>query len=148
MSKTKKTPNYKLRLLLLQICSFICSIAPLAICLIVNWGKYTTTPDQTVKLTIGGILVVIFIAFKALDKIKISSGIIVSAAVFALTYLLESLLTDLMLLSGLALLGELLDVILFKHAIKVTKENIIVAKTADATTSQVEAVMQRFVGRV
>lgn len=146
--KQKRKPNYKLRLVLLQIGSFLCSVAPLAICLILKWDKYTTTPDKTVKLCLGGILVVVFIALKALDKLKISSAIVVYGAVFALAYLLESLLTDLMLLSGMALLGELLDVIFFKHAIKTCKENILIGKTAAATSAQVEDVLKKYVGRV
>ncbi len=53
MSKAKKTPNYKLRLWLLQVGSFLVSIAPLVICLICNWDKYTGTPDKTVGAPAG-----------------------------------------------------------------------------------------------
>lgn len=146
--KQKKAPNYKLRLAILRTCSFLCSIAPLVICLIAKWDKYTATPDKTVKLCLGGILVVVFIALKALDKLKISSTIVGYGAVFVLAYLLESLLDDLMLISGMALLGELLDVIFFKRSISICKENILVGKTADATSAQVEEVLKKYMGRV
>ena len=148
MSKAKKTPNYKLRLWLLQVGSFLISIAPLVICLICNWDKYTGTPDKTVKLCLGGLLGVLFIALKSVGKLKIPSAIIGYGVVFVMSYLLSTILEDLMLLSGMALLGELLTVIFFNTAIKRTKENILVGKTADATSAQVEEVLKKYVGRV
>lgn len=148
MSKAKKAPNYKLRLFFLQVGSFIVSIAPLAICLIHNWDRYTGTPDKTVKLCFGGLLAVLFIALKAVGKLKIPSAIVGYGIVFVMSYLLAAILNDLMTLSGAALLGELLVVIFFNKAIKNAKENIIVSKTADATSAQVEEVMKKYMSRV
>ena len=148
MSQTKKTPNYRLRLLLLQLGSFIVSAAPLAICLICNWDKYTGTPDKTVKLCFGGLLGILFIALMAVGRLKIPSAIVGYGIVFIMSYLLSSILSDLMLLSGMALLGELMVVLFFNKAIKATRENILVSKTADATSAQVEEVLKKYVGRV
>lgn len=148
MSKTKKTPNYKLRLFFLQVGSFLVSIAPLAVCLIHNWDKYTGTPDKTVKLCFGGLIAVLFIALKAVGKLKIPSPIVGYGIVFVMSYLLAAILDDLMLLSGAALLGELLVVIFFNKAIKTAKENILVGKTADATSDKVEEVIKKYMGRV
>lgn len=68
--------------------------------------------------------------------------------VFILVYLLQAILNDLLILSGMALMGEFLDCLLFQRAIKVTKENILVGKTADATATQVEQVIQKYIGRM
>lgn len=148
MSKNDKTPNYKLRLWFLQVASFIVSAAPLTVCIILNWDKYTGTPDQTVKLCFGGALGALLIALKAVGKLKIPSALACYGVVFIMAYLLDKILTDLMLLSGMALLGELLVVVFFNKAIKNAKEQILVSKTADATTSQVEEVLKKYVGRV
>ena len=132
----------------LQVASFLASSAPLAICIILNWDKYTGTPDQTVKLCFGGALGALLIALKAVGKLKIPSAIACYGIVFIMAYLLDRILTDLMLLSGMALLGELLDIIFFSKAIKNTREQILVGKTADATATQVEEVFKKYAGRV
>lgn len=66
--------------------------------------------------------------------------------VFVMAYLLQALMDDLILLSGMALAGELLDLLCFQHFIKKTKENILIEKTADATTSKVEEVVKKYLG--
>jgi hypothetical protein len=64
-----------------------------------------------------------------------------------MVYLLQAILNDLLIISFLALLGELIDSIIFQRAIKVTKENMLVSKTADKTAEQVVQVLQNL-GRV
>ena len=61
-------------------------------------------------------------------------------------YLLQPIIKDLMLLSGMALAGEFLDFVCFQRAIRITKENILIGKTADATTTQVEQVIKKYLG--
>ena len=144
----KKTPNLKVRLVILYIWSFIASIAPLLVCFIINWDKYTKTPGDTVKLCAGGIILVLFLFLKVVGKIKMPRRIVLFGVVFILVYLLQAILNDLLILSGMALIGEFLDCLLFQRAIKVTKENILVGKTADATAAQVEQVIQKYIGRM
>ena len=57
-------------------------------------------------------------------------------------------LMDLFLLSGMALLGEALDLIFFKRAVANARENITVGKTADATADKVREVLNEYMGRV
>ncbi len=144
----KKTPNLKVRLVILYIWSFIASIAPLLVCFIINWNKYTKSPGDTVKLCAGGIILVLFLFLKVVGKIKMPRRIVLFGVVFILVYLLQAILNDLLILSGMALMGEFLDCLLFQRAIKVTKENILVGKTADATATQVEQVIQKYIGRM
>lgn len=136
----------KSRLILLQIGSFIVSIAPLVIVLIINWGKYTKTPGETVKLCIGGIMVAFFIFLKVIGKLKMPRRIVLFGVVFIMAYLLQAIMNDMILLSGMALLGEFIDMVCFQGFIKKLKENILVGKTANATTDQVEKVIQKYIG--
>ena len=144
--KTQK--QMKRDLIVLYILSFIVSIAPLLVCLIVNWNKYTTTPGDTVKLCLGGIILLFFVFLKVVGKLRLPRRIITFATLFIVVYLLQSVLDDLLLLSGMALLGEFLDTILFQNAIKSTKESISIEKTATATSTQVEEVIKKYIGRV
>lgn len=148
MSKTKKKPNLRLRLILLYIGSFITCIAPLLVCFIVNWDKYTKTPGDTVKLCIGGILAVFFLFLKVIGKLKMPRRIVLFGIVFIMAYLLQAIFDDLILLSGMALAGEFLDFVCFQRAIRITKENILIGKTADTTTAQVEEVLKKYIVRV
>lgn len=136
----------KSRLILLQIGSFIVSIAPLVIVLIINWGKYTKTPGETVKLCIGGIMVAFFIFLKVIGKLKMPRRIVLFGVVFIMAYLLQAIMNDMILLSGMALLGEFMDMVCFQGFIKKLKDNILIGKTANATTDQVEKVIQRYIG--
>lgn len=136
----------KRRLVLLQIGSFFVSIAPLIIVLIINWGEYTKTPGETIKLCIGGIMALFFIFLKVIGKLKMPRRIVLFGVVFLMAYLLQAIMDDMILLSGMALLGEFIDLVCFQGFIKKLKENILIGKTANATTDQVEQVIQKYLG--
>lgn len=142
-----KKKNLKARLVFLYIGSFIVSIAPLVFCFAWNWGDYTKTPGDTVKLSLGGIILFTLVFMKVIGKLKMPRRIVSFGIVFVMAYLLQAVLKDLLLLSGMALLGEFIDYVFFQKAIKRTKENILVGKTADVTTAQVEEVIKKYIGR-
>ena len=142
-----ETKKYKRRLVLLRIGSFIVTILPLCIVVALKAGEwFSTSPSSGVKLAVGAMIAIALIALKVLGKVKIPSGIVGYGLVFAMCYLLGPILEDLTLLSGMALLGEILDSALFRRAIKRTSENITIGKTADTTAAQVEAILKNYVG--
>ena len=138
----------KRNLVFLYIGSFLVSIAPLLAVLITRWNVYTKTPGDTVKLCIGGVICLFFIFLKVIGKLKMPSRIVLFGVVFALVYLLKAILDDLLLLSGMALAGELLDMLFFQMAIRRTKERILIEKTSTATSEKVEEVIKKYIGRV
>jgi hypothetical protein len=138
----------KRNLVFLYIGSFLVSIAPLLAVLIARWNVYTKTPGDTVKLCIGGVICLFFILLKVIGKLKMPSRIVLFGVVFALVYLLKAILDDLLLLSGMALAGELLDMLFFQMAIRRTKERILIEKTSTATAEKVEEVIKKYIGRV
>lgn len=141
-----KKKNLKARLVFLYIGSFIVSIAPLVFCFAWNWEDYTKTPGDTVKLTFGGIMLAVLVFMKVIGKLKMPRRIVSFGIVFVMAYLLQAVLEDLLLLSGMALLGEFIDFVFFQKAIKKTKEDILIGKTADVTTAQVEQVLKKYMG--
>ena len=146
MSEKQKKPNLKARLVWLYIGSFIVSIAPLVVYLIFNWRVYVKNPGETIKLTFGGILLVVLVFMKVIGKLKMPRRVVAFGIVFVMAYLLQSILNDLLLLSGMALLGEFVDFAIFQRAIKNTRENILVGKTADKTAEQVEEIIKKYIG--
>lgn len=141
-----KDQNLKRRLFFLSLGSFAVSIAPLVLCVASNREKYVKTPGDAVSLALGGMITLIFLLLKVLGKLRMPRRIVFYGAVFAMAYLLESLLADLVLLSGMALLGEAADLVFFQRAICAAKENIVIGKTADATATQVEAIVKKYIG--
>ena len=117
----KKKPNYKARLVFLYIGSFLVSIAPLVICFALNWSDYTKTPGDTVKLSLGGIILAILIFMKVIGKLKMPRRIVSFGIAFVMSYFLQAVIQDLLLLTGMALIGEFVDLMLFQGAIKKTK---------------------------
>ncbi len=151
MSQKKLSPGkIKCALVILSIFSFLASASPLAVTLILKREEYFTAPSDSVKLGLGALLVIIFIALKALGRLKIPRGVVGYGLVFLLSYLLESILADLLLLSGMALLGECLDLFFFRAPIKRQREKLSIAKTANATADQavtgVEELLKKYVG--
>ena len=139
-----KRPIVRLRLL--QIVSFFVSSAPLMVTVIYHRKEWFSTPEESVKIGIGAIIAFGFILMKALGYLKIPPRIVTYGLIFAMSYLLKSILDNLILLSGMALLGEMIDLIFFQTAIRRTRENITNTKTAEATSEQVEKLFERYIG--
>ena len=80
--KTKKKLSLKGRLILLEIASFIVSVAPLVVVFAINWDKYAETPADTVKLCFGGALIVVLLLLKVIGKLRMPSRIVFFGIVF------------------------------------------------------------------
>lgn len=140
--KSHKRP----RLFLLYVLSFLASTLPLGIVFAFNFKTYTETVAQTVKLTFGGILVLVFVVLKVLGKLKMPRRVVFYAFVFVGTWLFEALLEDLLLLSGAALLGEAVDYIVLQPIIARSKAARERDKTANATAEKVEEILDKYIG--
>ena len=136
----------KRRLVVLHVMSFIASVAPVAAVVAANADKWFSTPREAVKIGIGAIIGAVLIIMKVLGKIKMPRRLVTFGLVFTMIYLLGSILPDMLLLSGMAFLGEALDFLFFQRAIRSTREMIGIKKTADATTKQIEDILDKYVG--
>ena len=146
---THKRPRYRLRLAILYVCSFIVSVAPLLIYFLINFGKYTKEPHEKIKLCVGGVILLFFVFLKVIGKLRMPRRIVLFSIVFIMVYLLQTILDDLLVISFLALLGELIDSICFQWVIKKTKEDMLVSKTAEKTAQEIDQVLQKYnLGRV
>lgn len=143
----KKKPSLKSKIILLQVCSILLSIAPLAICVAIKWDEYTATTADSVKLGFGCVMAIVFVVLIVLGKLKIPNRVILFAIIAIFAFLLEKLLQDLLLLSVLAFVGGAIDHFVLQRFIKILKERQLVEKTADATTEKVEEVVKNLLGR-
>ena len=131
-------------IVLLFICSFICSIAPITVYFIVNSEKYIKSPEDTFKLCLGGLICLCLIMLKVIGKLKLPSSTVAFGFLFLLSYLLKSITDDLIIFSLLALIGDIADRLIFGIPIKRIKEKILIDKSADETERRMERVMERY----
>lgn len=141
--KTKKKLSPKQKLILLKIGSFIISVAPVLIFIVCNWGDYVKTGADIVKLSIGFVIAIILFLLKVIGKLKMPRRVVTYSVICVLCYFLYPLVLDIVYLSALCLLGELLDICIFQRPIKKLEEAIAIAKNADATTAKVSEEIKR-----
>lgn len=96
---------------LLYALSFTCSIAPVLTFFLINHRDYIATTPEKIKLLFGGALVVAILIIKSLGFLKIKSSLAFYGGAFLLSYLLESIIHDLLIFSFLALVGEVLAMV-------------------------------------
>lgn len=131
-------------LLLMYICSFICSIAPLAIYVIINSERYIGVRADAVKLSFGGIICAALVLFKILGRLNAPSSTVCLGVFFLLSYLLKSITDDLVVLSFLALIGDIADKIFFRLPVSRIKSSISAERVADSTAEKLEQILDRY----
>lgn len=136
----------KFKIVMLYILSFVCSVAPALIFFLVNHKRYISTIPDRIKISAGIIALIVIIVLKLLGKLKINSRIAVFGTVFALSYLLEAILNDLLVFSFLALVGEGLELIVGIF-IKREKRKALLKESAEANAQELEKVITRVSGR-
>ena len=144
---TPKKRNDRLRWVLWSLAGFLSLTVPLTTVLIVNRARYFTTSAEVLKISVGGMICLVLIALLVFGKLRVPGGLVSLAIVYGLSVLLESILRDLTLLSGIALCSKAVDSIFFAPRARAAKERITIEKTADATAGKVTAVLDQYFGR-
>lgn len=90
--------------ILFKVLAFLFLIAPTLTLIIIKKDVYFIE-SESVKLSLGCILALIFLAFCLLGKVKDLNGIIVLAIVEILTYLLKSLVDDILIIIPCCMAG-------------------------------------------
>ena len=121
----------RFRMVILYLASFIVSVSPLLMYFIVNRDRYVCTRYDAIKLFSGGLIVAFMLLLKVLKKLKIPSGVFLFSLICVLSYLLKPIINDLMVISFLALVGELFDLVI-QAFIAREKRRLISYETANA----------------
>lgn len=144
----------KFKIIGLQILGLSFTVAPILTIIAVNWEKYTTViPGQvipeTIKLTAGAVVGVTLALLASIGKLKLSGGWIFLGIMFALTWALQAIITDLVLFLGVAFAGSTVDYIFIKGAVANLKETKVMTKQADINAdSLARALAKELGGRV
>lgn len=131
----------------MEIISFILTILPLIITVACRWDVYVKTPGDAIRLSIGGVIVLVLLFFKAIGKLKMPGRRVVRYTFFlCMCYFLQAILNDAMLLIAMALLGEVLDILICQHFLRKWKEDLLLEKGAIKTTAKVKEMLDDYVG--
>lgn len=126
--KQRKPMNKKTKLRLLQAGSVVSLIAPIGITVACNFETFFATGRSAFGLTIGGMLLIAFAVLDAIGKMKeklnTNKALWVFAIVFVMSILLEPLILNLKLISGMLLLGEGINVLAFTRQISKIKADM------------------------
>lgn len=137
----------RLKLVGLYILSFVLSVLPVLIYFLINRDKYIYTIPDRIKLGFGAVALCVIIGLKLAGKLKIKSRIAVFAIVFAFSYLLESILDDLLVFSLLALIGEGLDMVVGIF-IKREKRKMLLKESAEINAEANEKIIEKVIRKV
>lgn len=134
--------NTKSNVIWLKLLAFILSIAPILCIIGFNWSEYTVTVVETIKLSIGAIIAIIFVLMKCIGRLKFPEKRVFGyLIVFVMVFLLESILNDLLLFSAGALIGEVLAMPV-EYKAKKMEQSLTVDQTAEATAKKLEAIIK------
>ena len=123
-------------------------ITPLVTVLIVNRARYFASVEDAVKLTVGGVLCLLFLAIVIFGKMRAPSGLFLCAFVFVLSCLLEPILQDMKLLSGMALTGACTDWIFFSPRVRRCRQLLHMDEQANTTAAATEEIIKKYIGGV
>lgn len=121
----------RIKIFLLYVLSFLCSIGPVSVFFLINWDRYVQTVPEKIKLSCGIVFLLVIVLLKVMGKLRLPSRAALFGIIFVMCYLLEAIINDLLILSFLALVGELLDAIcqLFLRRAKKKQNNEELAET-------------------
>ena len=128
------------KIVLLHILSVILSICPVVIFFLINLDLYVATRYEGIKLVSGGVVLLAIVILKVLGKLKIPSGVMLYGIIIILSYLLEAIISDLIIFAFLALVGEILSSIC-DAVIKSFKKKLEREKTAEITANEIKKVI-------
>ena len=144
----KKTTTLYCKLVALYFGSFLVTVLPVAILLVLNWEKYTGyTVGGNIRLGAGAIIALAIVALKLLGKLRMPRRVVLFAIVCGLSYLLAPLLNDLFILSAAALVGEFVDWAFFQTGIRKVREQIATEQSSDVTADKMDEVLKKYMNR-
>ena len=129
-----------LKIICLYILGFVLSIAPIFTYFILNYDRYVKSTYDGVRLASGGIILACILLVKITGKLKIPSAVSVFGVIFVLSYLLNSIIMDLMIFSFLALLGEICDMVV-QIFIRKERARLVNTKIATETAKEISKIV-------
>lgn len=125
---------------------FLASVAPLLAVLIIRWDSYVKTVPDGIRLGIGGIILAVMLFAKLKGALKIPSGTTVAVVLLVLSVLLARVLQDLTLLCAAYLIGDVVNILIFKKKVDAINESARINREADIYEERTKKIMDEYIG--
>lgn len=143
----KKTRRIRRSLMTFRVFSFLVSVGPLAWFFFQNFGRYVETVGDAVKLSMGGMALLVIVVFAVIGKLKIPGRLVSAFVLCALCWSLAALLEDLTIITSIWLGSTVADEMIFSPLVKVTQRRLDIQETADATATATARAVESYLGR-
>ena len=129
----------KKKLFFLYLGSFLVSVLPLVVFIAVRWNTYVrNVPAGAFRLTVGGVIACAILLLRIMGKLKIPSAFTTSLFLSAFCWAIQPLLNDLAVIFTLWAVGEALDMIFFRTAIRKTRKDKETTDTAQKLAEELK----------
>lgn len=137
----KKKVKDKTKLTLLRSGGALVTFAPLITAIGINFKDYVSTTPAAVSISIGGAMAIAVVIIQLLGKGKqiLGNAVVVSGIIFVFCILLEPLILNLKLLTGMVFLGEAGYSVVFKTPITNIKKRIDMQEQTTILTDALQA---------
>lgn len=154
MKKEKKPLKPKTKLALCQAGSITSMVTPLAVVMGINFNEYFSIGTYTsVRLSFGAVLGLILALLMVKGKTEFLKGLWGYLVVFLLAFFLKPIIDDILLITGMALLGKTVDAVFFERLIKKFRAECDMTQSAQINANAMkeamaEALKETLSGRV
>lgn len=97
----------KKKAILFKILAFVFLLLPLTTLIVIKRDTYFAIKGESIKLSLGLIIALIFALMCLLGKVKKLNGIIILAILEVICFLLQSLMNDILIIIPCAIVGEM-----------------------------------------
>ena len=115
--KTKTVESYRKQILLWQVIGYAVCVLPLLITVYVKRGELIAG-GSGIRVSAGLLIVLVVALLAVLGKMKMPGRVVSVGAAFAVSWLLESLLDNLVLLLGVLFAGILVDALVCETRVR------------------------------
>lgn len=134
------------RMHIFETISFFVSILPVSIVILSKWDLYTASPGGVLKVAAGGVLLAIVLLMGVLGRLNVPGDIWAAVFVLVVSYLMQSVLDDIILLTAMYIVGRLCDKIVCRRYIKRIRAELSARRTAELTGQTVVDQIKQYLG--
>lgn len=135
--KTKRIRRLRFWLFIFKTCSFLVSVVPLGAFFLSNFDRYVTSYEDVWKLSAGAVVITVIMLLKVLGRLKIPGRVVASVLFMGMCWLFASLLSDLLIISTIWCVSEVVDFVIFSPIARAIARKLNIYETAAATAEAI-----------
>ena len=148
MSDAQNKPRLWLRMAVLVFIRIALLLGPTLAVMIANRARYFSVLDGALQIGFGGMIGIVFGVQLIVGVFKPTGAIYMFGAMFLLSWLFSALSRDLFLLSAIAFVCSIVDIMVMSPLCNAMRQRIFSQRTAETTAAEVKKIVEGYIGRV